>query len=130
MTATMPTLYQRCKRIAAPIVKHCHADLTEHDRKQLGASKAGDVYVWAPRDCGTWLWLVSTRRDTAADLERCQMNLRWFNAVELDTAQTWFLVEATSDRRGTVSPIDTAAARRLFTNHIEVLERLPRQAAA
>jgi len=132
MTDSMPTVYQRIKRIARPIVKFYHDDITVHDRRACDKIKRNDVAVWVARECGSHFIWVSRHDDTiSADiLESMRNALNWFDAVsDINQDAQWHMINGVADRRGNVCAIDTDYARDLFVRRIKGFERELQRAA-
>jgi len=98
----MPTLYAKLKKLAKPVVQHYHADLTEHDRATMRAARPGDVFAWYPREHGTCLVHISSRREP---LTRDQANIArgYLDAcIDAHKPPALYLVECTTPQNGHV----------------------------
>ena len=70
-------LLQESERVGWP--KHYVADLTRHDRNRLLGPDAPERFVWALRECGTWLMcpMAPTTGDTEAEIS----NAAWLMSL-------------------------------------------------
>lgn len=111
-----PTLYQRLRRVALPQLQHYVTDLTVHDRKICSALKPGDCAIYAVRDSGTHFACYRNMDDVDAvkAAHTAQRAIDYIDAIlACSSTVTWYLLECTSPRRGTVSPISFSKARLL-----------------
>lgn len=51
-------IYAEMAKVAEPVIEHYHDDFRKHDRKIISEASDGDVFLWAPRKCGSHLILV------------------------------------------------------------------------
>ncbi|MGI9504283.1 MAG: hypothetical protein ACR2RE_14645 [Geminicoccaceae bacterium] len=120
------TIYQKIKRIAAPVVRAYQTDLTTHDRRACRQMKDGDTAVWCCRECGThFIWIAQAGDTVSGDtLESLRNALNWFDAVadvfgNEDGCSQWYLLEKIGDA---VVPMSASKARELFVRRIKALE--------
>lgn len=121
----MTAIYQHIKRIAKPVVKHYHDDLTVYDRRTCDTLTTGCTAFWMPREHGThWTWhrcpVDAVDDDT---LESLRNRLNHMDAVVsvFGNAQ-WYLIESTSGRHGTVTAVETGKARQIMVDRIKAVE--------
>ncbi len=127
------TLYQKIKRIARPVVKAYHDDITVHDRAACARMKHGSTAVWMCRSHGSHFIHVAMHGDTVSreTLESLRNGLNWFDAVAKvfgneDGANNWYLLEQTGE---TVTPLTAIEARQLFVDRIRALGTAVERAA-
>ncbi len=128
------TIYQKLKRIAKPVIKAYHTDLTVHDLKTLRAMKDGEIAFWSCRTHGThFIWL--SRKSDRADqitVESCRNALNYFDAVAKvfgneDGADQWYLLEKTGNG---IIPMTAEQAREHFVRRIHCISDMVQRQAA
>lgn len=109
------TMYQKMKKIARPVVKNYHTDLTVHDLRMVRRMLRGETAIWAPRENGTYLHYTTVL--TGETEQAAQVELDFFDA---ETAQhpglQWYLLEKIGEA---VVKIDQAHARGLLLRRVE-----------
>lgn len=116
-----PTIYSQLKLLAAPVVRYYHDDLTVHDLRLCNRLDKGDVFMWAPRECGTCA--VILKADST--IEELRVKAELLDAsVSIQRPPKWFIAEVTSPRRGVVKSTKPEQLARLIAGRIEALERM------
>jgi hypothetical protein len=123
----MKTIYQKIKRLAAPVVEAYETDLTEHDRAACFNLVPGAVALWSPRQHGTHFLRVSQPVEAieAQTVRTAASTLEYFDAVATVFGdRQWYVLECVArPRRGHVFPVDTMAARALLVDHLAAVTR-------
>lgn len=109
------TMYQKMKKIARPVVKNYHTDLTQHDLRMVGRMLRGETAIWAPRENGTFLHYTTVL--TGETEHVAQIELDFFDAqCAQHPGLQWYLLEKIGEA---VVPIDQAYARSLMLRRVE-----------
>ncbi len=118
---TDPTVYQQLKRLAAPVVKYYHTDLTEHDLRICQALQRNDVLIWAPREHGTCAVII--RHDAEKPLDALRLSLEVFDAyVSSMHPPQWYWTTCHADRRGTIRKVTPEKVRSYFAGRVASAE--------
>lgn len=124
-----PTLYARLKKVAAPVLRSYKTDLTVHDRKICTVMRPGDAAIYAVRESGTHFATYRNMEDDTPQkaMATAQRAIDYLDAIVTTSSDVrWYLVECTSPRRGTVTPMKFAAARLLVVQTRDQMRGLSR----
>jgi len=112
----MTTVYEQVEALARPVVQHYWDDVRVHDRRAFAGAVDGDMFLWAPRRCGSHLVTLVSAADGPAGVsaaKRYESARDWFHAVEATfSPDQWYLVEVLGKggADGRVRPISTGRA--------------------